>query len=384
MTDTSGGGNPFAGLANTMNTGGAVDPRLADPEFKMDYPEVTKFGNDVAGRGQVLADTSDRIKKIHLPMLTFGVIGGSLNGVHSQVRNTTADAVAKGKEVLDSWKAAVDQAVQNAKEAEKQSSGGTGKDLNGLHGPKGPGIDPKGLKLGGAGLPKNGSGLGDDWKVPKDTTGADVDTGLKYPDLPGPDGNGDGLPGDGLPGDGLPGDGLGGSGLDPDGGGLGTDGLGTDGLGTDGLGRTSLDGLDQNGTNSLETPKLNAPGATSLSAHNPNLPSVPTLPTTPATPGLGSTGHGPGDYPPGTRTGTGGYGAGGYGPAVYGPGAGAGRSGGVAGGIPGMPYAPMGAGAGSGDHDKERERGAAVPEDESTWFGDEDVAPAVLGMQEDV
>ncbi|MEU8056571.1 hypothetical protein [Microbispora bryophytorum] len=379
MTDTSGGGNPFAGLANTMNTGGAVDPRLADPEFKMDYPEVTKFGNDVAGRGQVLADTSDRIKKIHLPMLTFGVIGGSLNGVHSQVRNTTADAVAKGKEVLESWKAAVDQAVQNAKEAEKQSSGDTGK--GGQHGlpggPKVPGFDPKKLGLGGDGLPKTGpgSGLGNDFTLPKDKLGTDIGDSLSHPDLP---------DGSTLPGPGGNGDGLGGSGLDPNGGGLGQDGLGQDGLGTDGLGRTSLDGLDQNGTNSLETPKLNAPGGTSLSAHNPNLPSVPTLPTTPTTPGLGSTGHGPGDYPPGTRTGTGGYGAGGYGPAVYGPGAGAGRSGGVAGGIPGMPYAPMGAGAGSNDDGKERTRGAAVPEDESTWFGDEDVAPAVLGMQEDV
>ena len=35
--------------------------------------------------------------------------------------------------------------------------------------------------------------------------------------------------------------------------------------------------------NPLETPKLNAPGDTSLSGHNPSLPSVPTLPTTPAT-----------------------------------------------------------------------------------------------------
>ncbi|MEV4459413.1 hypothetical protein, partial [Microbispora sp. NPDC049633] len=59
-----------------------------------------------------------------------------------------------------------------------------------------------------------------------------------------------------------------------------------------------------------------------------------------------------------------------------------GRPGAMAGGIPAMPYAPMG-GAGSGDQDKERERGVAVPEDESTWFGDEDVAPPVLGMQED-
>ncbi|MEN3535404.1 hypothetical protein AAH991_09870 [Microbispora sp. ZYX-F-249] len=372
MTDTSGGAtNPFAGLATTMGSGGAVDPRLTDPEFKMNYGEVAKFGNDVAGRGQVLADTSGRIKQIHLPPLTFGVIGGALNGVHSQVRNQAADAVAKGKDVLESWKAALDQAVKNAKEAEKQSSGDTGKGgPNGLTGgPKGAGL-PKGLGLGGGGLPK-GAGLGDGWRLPKDTPGADLDTGLKHPDLPGtgdlpgPGGNG------GLPGAGGPdGGGLGGSGLDPD-----------------GLGRTSLDGLGQNGVNPLETPKLNAPGDTSLSAHNPNLPSVPTLPTTPATPGLGPAGYGPGDYPAGTRTGTGGYGAG-YGPAVYGPGGGlgaggAGRPGAMAGGIPAMPYAPMG-GAGSGDQDKERERGTAVPEDESTWFGDEDVAPPVLGMQEDV
>ncbi|MEV4294878.1 hypothetical protein [Microbispora rosea] len=378
MTDTSGGGNPFAGLANTMNTGGAVDPRLADPEFKMDYPEVTKFGNDVAGRGQVLADTSGRIKNIHLPMLTFGVIGGSLNGVHSQVRNTTADAVAKGKEVLESWKAAVDQAVKNAKEAEKQSSGGHGKvDVPG--GPKGPGFDPKKLGLGG-GVPKVGAGsdLGNDWKLPKDKLGTDLDDSLPHPDLPDgstlpdPGGSGDGLPD---PGD-VNGDGLGGSGLDPNGG----------GLGQDGLGRTGLDGLGQNGVNPLETPKLNNPGDTALASYTPNPSS---LPTPPPVPDLGTTGYGPGDYsvnrPGSGGSGSGGYGSGTYGSGAYGSGAGAaGRAGGGAGGIPAMPYAPMGAGAGSNDDGKERTRGPAVPEDESTWFGDEDVAPSVLGMQEDV
>ncbi|XVQ87386.1 hypothetical protein ACQP2K_08225 [Microbispora siamensis] len=367
MTDTSGGAtNPFAGLATSMGMGGAVDPRLADPEFKMDYGEVTKFGNDVAGRGQVLADTSGRIKNIHLPMLTFGVIGGSLNGVHSQVRNTTADAVAKGKEVLESWKTAIDQAVKNAKEAEKQSSGGHGKvDLPG--GPKGPGIDPKGLGLGGGGLPKGppGAGLGNDWKLPKDKLGTDVDDSLRHPDLPDtsklpdPGGNGTGLDPNGT--------GLNGSGLDPNG---------------TGLGKTGLDGLDQNG---LNTQGLTSPGGTSLSSYNPNPASVPTVPN------LGTTGYGPGDYTTGNWPGTGGTGTGGYGSGASGYGTGgaagsgtAGRTGVGAGGMAGMPYAPMaGAGAGSND-DKERTRGPAVPEDESTWFGDEDVAPPVLGMQEDV
>jgi hypothetical protein len=41
------------------------------------------------------------------------------------------------------------------------------------------------------------------------------------------------------------------------------------------------------------------------------------------------------------------------------------------------------AGAGNSAEDKDRQRGPAVPEDESTWFGEEDVAPAVLGMQEE-
>ncbi|MBE3008828.1 hypothetical protein IL992_06450 [Microbispora sp. NEAU-D428] len=380
MTDTSGGAtNPFAGLATSMGAGGAVDPRLADPEFKMDYGEVTKFGDDVAGRGQVLADTSGRIKKIHLPPLTFGVIGGSLNGVHSQVRNQTADAVAKGKEVLESWKTAIDQAVKNAKEAEKQSSGGQRKD--GLPGgPKGAGIDPKKLGLGGGGLPKAGpgSGLGNDWKLPKDKLGTDIDDSLQHPDLPdtstlpGPGGSGGGLPGAGDPN----GNGLGGSGLDPNG----------TGLGQDGLGRTGLDGLGRNGVNPLETPKLNSPGDTALSAYTPNPSSLPTVPTVPD---LGTAGYGPGDYSTATRPGTGGYGSGGYGSGTYGsgggPGAAAGRAGAGAGGMPAMPYAPMaGAGAGSNDDGKERTRGPAVPEDESTWFGDEDVAPPVLGMQEDV
>ncbi|MEU8172925.1 hypothetical protein AB0C14_08605 [Microbispora hainanensis] len=386
MTDTSGGGNPFAGLANSMNTGGAVDPRLMDPEFKMDYPEVTKFGNAVAGRGQVLGDTSGRIKNIHLPMLTFGVIGGSLNGVHSQVRDRTAEAVAKGQEVLESYRPAIDQAVKNAKEAEKQSSGGPGKGRQpGVPGgPKAPGFDPKKLGLGGDGLPKTGPGadLGKDLTLPKDKPGTDLGDGLPRPDLPddsslpGPGDLGDGLPGPGDPN----GDGLGGSGLDPNG-----------GLGQNGLGGTGLDGLGPNGANALETPKLNNPGDTSLSSYTPNPLQTP---TPPPVPDLGTTGHGPGDYSV-NRPGSGGYGSGGYGSgASFGSGAsgaggglgsGAGRAGAGPGGMPAaMPYAPMGAGAGSNDDGKERTRGPAVPEDESTWFGDEDVAPPVLGMQEDV
>ncbi|WP_185949510.1 hypothetical protein [Microbispora sp. KK1-11] len=375
MTDTSGGAtNPFAGLATSMGAGGAVDPRLADPEFKMDYGEVAKFGNDVAGRGQVLADTSGRVKNIHLPMLTFGVIGGSLNGVHSQVRNTTADAVAKGKEVLESWKTAIDQAVKNAKEAEKQSSGGHGKvDVPG--GPKGPGFDPKKLGLGG-GVPKVGAGsdLGNGWKLPKDKLGTDLDDSLKHPDLPDPSN----LPDPGGNGTGLD---PSGTGLDPNGTGLDPSGTGLDPSGA-GLGKTGLDGLDQNG---LNTQGLTGPGGTSLSSYNPNPAPVPTVPN------LGTTGYGPGDFTTGnwpgtggTGTGTGGYGSGGYGTAGAAGSGTAGRTGVGAGGMAGMPYAPMaGAGAGGND-DKERTRGPAVPEDESTWFGDEDVAPPVLGMQEDV
>ncbi|MEU7691309.1 hypothetical protein OHB01_17020 [Microbispora hainanensis] len=386
MTDTSGGGNPFAGLANTMNTGGVVDPRLVDPEFKMDYPEVTKFGNDVAGRGQVLGATSGRIKNIHLPMLTFGVIGGSLNGVHSRVRDQTAEAVAKGQEVLESYRPAIDQAVENAKEAEKQSSGGPGDPHQpGLPGgPKAPGFDPKKLGLDGGGLPKTdpGADLGKDLTLPKDKLGNGLDDDLPRPDVP----DGSSLPdpgdiGDGLPGPGDPdGNGPGGSGLDPNG-----------GLGQNGLGSTGLDGLGQNGANALETPKLNNPGDTSLSSYNPNPLQTP---TPPSVPDLGTTGYGPGDYSL-NRPGSGGYGSGGYGSggASYGSGAsgaggglgsGAGRAGGGSGGIPAMPYAPMGMGAGSNDDGKERTRGPAVPEDESTWFGDEDVAPPVLGMQEDI
>ncbi|WP_169950609.1 hypothetical protein [Microbispora sp. H11081] len=368
MTETSGSSaNPFAGLAIPGGTGGAVDPRLMDPEFEMHYGEVGKFGDKVAGQGQYLADTGGRIKKIHLPPLTFSLMGGALNGVHSQVRDQTADAVVKGKDVLESCKAALDQAIKNAKEAEKQSSGGTGDGANGL---KGGGIGPKGLGgLGGlgGGLPKGGSGLGGDFTLPEDALGAKPGSGLEQPDLPGTGG----LPGSGENG-GLPGAGG------PDGG-----GLGGNGLDKDALGRTSLDGLGGNGANALETPKLNAPGDTSLSAHNPNLPTMPSTLTAPATPGIGTAGYGPGEYPTGTRSVTGGYGAAGYGPGAYATGGGTGTGGAGAGGIAGMPYAPM-MGPGAGDQKSENPRGAAEPEPESTWFGDVDVAPPVLGAQEDV
>ncbi|OPG03960.1 hypothetical protein B1L11_38905 [Microbispora sp. GKU 823] len=359
--------------------GGAVDPRLSDPEFFMRYSEVGKFANQVASHGQALSDTSAAIKNIHLPMGTFGVIGGGLNGVHSKLRDQAADAMAKGKGVLDSWKLALDKAVENAKEGEKESSGKTGKGgLNGLGGgTKGAGIDPKKLGLGGGGLPKTGpSGLGNDWKLPKDKLGTDLDDSLKHPDLPdpstlpGPGGKGGDLPSPGDP-NGANGNGLGGSGLDPN------------GLNGNGIGRTGLDGLDRNAPNP-QAPAV--PGDTALSAHTPAPPTVPTLPD------LGTSGYGPTDYSTGTRTGTGGSGSGGYGTSGYGSGGygsgastgyeGAGRGGIGAGGVPGVPYAPM-AGAGNNGEDKDRHRGPAVPEDESTWFGEEDVAPAVLGMQEE-
>ncbi|GGO18028.1 hypothetical protein GCM10010116_36350 [Microbispora rosea subsp. aerata] len=386
MTDTSGSTtNPFADLAASMGaSGGAVDPRLADPEFFMRYSEVGKFANRVASHGQALSETSRAIKSIDLPMGTFGVIGGGLNGVHDRLRDQAAEAIAKGKAVLDSWKLALDKAVENAKEGEKQSSGKTGKGgLDGLGGgAKGAGL-PKGLGLGG-GLPKGGpgSGLPADWKLPKGNPGTGLD-GLEQPDLPGSNG----LPGSGGGGYDLPDPGdLPGTGLDPNGpygpngpgpgDGLGG-GLDPNGLNVNGPGRT---GLDQN---ALNPQAPNIPGGTALSSHTPTSPAMPKLPD------LGVSGYGPTDYPPVTRTGTGsgGYVPGGYGSGAYGAGVspgygGAGRTGIGAGGIPAVPYAPM-AGPGNGGDGKERDRGPALPEDESTWFGDEDVAPAVLGMQEE-
>jgi hypothetical protein len=52
-------------------------------------------------------------------------------------------------------------------------------------------------------------------------------------------------------------------------------------------------------------------------------------------------------------------------------------------GMPMMPFAPMGGGGGGGNDQQDRERGPQLGEDESTWLGDEDIAPAVIGMEED-
>ncbi|MBX6387080.1 MAG: hypothetical protein IRZ07_29565, partial [Microbispora sp.] len=140
MTDTSGSAtNPFAGLANATGAyGGAVNPRLNDPEFSMHYSEVRKFANHVASHGRALSEASAAIKNIDLPTGTFGVIGGGLNGVHDRLRDQAADAMKKGKDVLESWKRALDKAIENAKEGEKQSSGGNNKHHQG-----GPNGDPK-------------------------------------------------------------------------------------------------------------------------------------------------------------------------------------------------------------------------------------------------
>lgn len=382
-TTDGGASNPFAGLAATLGgSGGAVNPRLADPEFYMDRGQMTGFANRVVTHGEALTDMAAGIRKIHLPVGTFGVIGGSLNGVHSKVRDDAAEAVTKGRQVLDSWKKALDQARSNAEEAEKASKtgNGNGDGLNGLGGGAKAGGLPKGLGLGG--MPKLGAnggvdpkdlgkGLGDDWKQP-DLSGK----GPSGSDLPGTNPNGTDLPGTDLPNTNLPPTDL--PNTDPGG------GLNQNGLNQNGLNGT---GLDPNATG-LQTPKI--PGDTALSGYNPSLPPAATTP-----PGFDPSAYGPGGT--GTGTGTGSGGAGGYGSTGYGSSAGygsgaygsgtasgsggAGRAG--VGGVPAMPYAPMGAGAGSGDEGKDRARGPAVPEDESTWFGDEDVAPAVLGMQEE-
>jgi hypothetical protein len=53
-----------------------------------------------------------------------------------------------------------------------------------------------------------------------------------------------------------------------------------------------------------------------------------------------------------------------------------------AGGSPMMPFMPMsGAGAG-GEQKREREKSTGLAEDEGVWMGDEDIAPQVIGLEE--
>ncbi|MFI6293143.1 hypothetical protein ACIBEJ_16255 [Nonomuraea sp. NPDC050790] len=355
------------------------DPKTKDPGFEMKPEKVEKTGGQIGGRGGDFITLSDRAKVIDMPPFTFGAVGGGINVAHRGTVDRTAQALADGKEVVESWKKALKDVadhVDQAHKASKLDKGPGGPEIKppggpgGIKPPGGPGIDTGGLdKMGGPGdgmkIPKD---LGDMGKKPpldgldpndiKDP-GKDLED-IKQPDKPNvPDIPK--YPEQPPPPDIKPPPGLDNAGNPP-------------GLDTSGLdkklqdAKTDLAGVD---------PKV--PGAPDLdNLANRALPDA-RLPGGPTTGNGLTTGDGTGL---GTGLGRGGAGAG---SGVNGLG-GAGGMGSIAkalngGGMPMMPMAPMGGAGAGGEGDKDRERTTYLAEDEGVWGGDEDIAPPVLGKE---
>ncbi|GGL56083.1 hypothetical protein [Planomonospora parontospora] len=357
---------------------------LNGPGVSFSDEKLKALGKDYDTHAGTIEGVADRTKAIGVPFPGFGVLGAGLHIAHDRARDSAADALGAGRDVLASWRTALETASHTYKAAE---------DANGL--PDLPGTDLPGGGLPG-GLP--GGGLpGTDLPGGGLPGGGLPGGGLPGGGLPGGGLPGGGLPGGGLPGGGLPGGGLPGGGLP--GGGLPGGGLPGGGLPGGGLPGTDLPGANLPGANLPGTggvpgsggldgqvpglpgqtatglPGLGSvdPRRTDLSAYTPGEPSVPQFKVPEATTwtgdqtGTGTAGRGGGAFPAGAGTG----GPGGL------PG---GARGAGANGMPMMPMVPMG-GAGAGDQERERDQTTWLSEDEGVWGGDEDVAPSVIGQE---
>ena len=324
--------------------------------FHMKPGRVRDLAEELGNSGGSIQSVRNAIEGASMPTYAFGIIGAGLQGAYSEVQKKAAEALKDAEGVLTNWKDNLTRAADSVERAEEESS----PDPTNT-----PPFDPS--KLGGGGMPKF------------DPSGFDPN-GLNPGGL-----DPNGLDPNGLDPNGLDPNGLDPNGLDPNG--LDPNGLDPNGLDPNGLDPNGLDpnGLDPNGLkpNGLD-PNLSGvgdPTNTSLANAAPtDLRSLvdPRLVDPNA---LGNTGTG-------LRNSIGTPMGGGSGGGIGGPGGGLGGLGNAArglgaNGMPFMPFAPMGGASAGGDKDRERERGASLSEDESTWLGDEEVAPPVIGMEED-
>jgi hypothetical protein len=345
--------DPYAGL--TTGLSGPIHPRTMDPGFKMTYSEVTRLGKHVAGHGPALSASGAAIDNIRLANFAFGAIGQPLSGAHDTVRTGAADAMKKCKEVLDSWKSALDGVIDNTKKAEQKSSNGGGNGPGPYGGlPDVPGFGTSGLGdgLSGIGKPDFGDGTGG---LVKGTPGLG-DAGLPSTELPST-----GLPSTDLPSTDLP----------------STD-LPSTGLPSTGLPSTDPPDLNQPGLDGT-APKLDpsdiSTPSLSIGDKGSNLADfTPATPTGTEPRATGST-FGPGEVPMGASYSTGPGPASGVTSGITGRGV-------SSGGAPFMPLPPMMGGGMGSDGEKGRDRGASVTEDEATWDGHHDLAPPIIGLEE--
>ncbi|MEU7832138.1 hypothetical protein [Nonomuraea sp. NPDC049129] len=378
MGDSTQNSSQAAALAQLQN-GGQLPSMTSGVSFKASA--LDRNSESIDEHAGFFSQLEGKTENLRVQWPHFGVIGIGASSVHEKAIERQADALAKGRKALQSWKTALKQAARNYQTADDANGDGVkniGFDPNSLGG------GPNGLgnlgNLGNSGLPNTGAGLPDmsgGGKPPG------IDTGLPKTDLPSTDLPKTDLPKTDLPKTDLPSSDLPSTNLPK------TD-LPSASLGNQpDMKVPSIDSA-LNGQPQIPDPKLpdvdsKLPDGTQLSQFDPNslnTPQVKNPDLSTLSPDLNgsATRTGPGSgVGSGTGTGTGfGTGIGGG----VGAGAGAVPAGlrGVNGtsGMPMMPMMPM-SGAGTGG-DKENERqNALLGEDEGVWGGDDEIAPEVIG-----
>jgi hypothetical protein len=348
--------DPIAGISS-----GFMDPRTDDPDFHMQHSSVETLGTNVGSYGDAMTALSQKTRAIDMHTLTFGTIGGGLNVAHRSARDSAADALAKGKDVLDSWDKALHDASRNTKQ---------GEDASKLRdqtppGPKIPTAGGKIPKLDGGGFDKPNLGDQGIGKVnPADFKPSDlkpIDPNAIDPNAVDPNA----VDPNAVDPNAIDPNAVDPSAVDPA------------NVDTPNVDPTPIDtpGVPAPDTSALDN-ALDKAGNTDLAALDQKLPTsnIPNadLPS--------SSTYDPRNTP--TRTSV-------DNPSSAGMGAATGNAGGqgsIASALNGNRGAPMypppmgGAGAG-GKEEKERPTGAHVAEDEGVWHSDEDITPAVLGKE---
>ncbi|MEU4516818.1 pentapeptide repeat-containing protein [Nonomuraea wenchangensis] len=328
--------------------------------------ELAKTGGMIGAQVDILGKVDERSNKLPVPWPHFGVLGMGIQSVHEKAIQSQRETLARAKEALASWDPALRAADKNYAKADDES-GDPNLPNNGL--PNGGLPNTMPAKLPNTSLPN--ANLPNANLPNTDLPSTDLpNTNVPGSDLPNPNVPGTDLPNTNVPNPNLP----------------GTNTPGANLPGTD-LPKTNLPGTDPADTRVPDIDAALNPNKTDLSSFQPTPTTSPSLPQTPT--------FDPNASGPGTRTnvpasvglpststvpGTG-IGAGGV---VPGNAAAPGMRGAAAGasGMPMMPMMPM-SGAANGNQERDRDKSVGLSEDEGIWGGDEDIAPPVLGLEED-
>ncbi|MEV0350462.1 type VII secretion target [Nonomuraea sp. NPDC050680] len=374
MGDSGQNSSQAAQLAQLQN-GGRLPTMSPGVSFKASA--LSSNSESIDNHAGIISALEGKTENLRVQWPHFGVVGLGVSSVHEKAIERQADALAKGRKALESWKTALKQASKNYQAAD-DANGDQLKNID--FDPNSLGGGPKGLgnlgNLGNPGLPNGGAGVPDLSGIGKPPG---TDTGLPKPDLPSTDLPKTDLPKTDLPSSDLP----------------STDLPKTD-LPSSSLGNQAdmkVPSIDSalNGQPKLPDQKMpdidsKLPDGTKLSQFDPNSLNTPQVKnpdlsnlspdlngsTTRTGPGVG-TGGGTGT---GTGFGTGiggGTGAGAVPAGLRGLNGSSGMS-----GMPMMPMMPMGGAGAGGDNEKEREN-ALLGEDEGVWGGDDEIAPEVIG-----